>query len=81
MTLTCKSESGRHHDPLGPQFPPLALVDRTHVPTEQAAFYLGRRPQTLREWAMTGKVIPPLRINGRLAWPVADIKRVLEVQQ
>lgn len=63
------------------KFPALKDVATTHVPTQQAAFYLNRSPQTLREWAMTGKVIPPLRINGRLAWPVADIKRVLEVQQ
>lgn len=60
-------------------FPPLAEVGRTHVSTEQAAFYLNRRPQTLREWAMSGKVIMPLRVNGRLAWPVFDIKRVLGV--
>jgi hypothetical protein len=61
------------------EFQPLEHVARTHVPTEQAAFYPNRRPQTLREWAMTGKVITPLRVNGRLAWPVADIRRVLEV--
>ena len=61
------------------RFPPLAQVGLTHVSTEQAAFYLNRRPQTLREWAMTGKVIAPLRVNGRLAWPIDAIKRVLEV--
>lgn len=61
------------------KFPALDDVATTHVSTEQAAHYLNRRPQTLREWAMTGKVITPLRLNGRLAWPVSDIKRVLEV--
>lgn len=63
------------------QFPPLEQVNRPTVPTEQAAHYLNRRPQTLRAWAMksgTGPV-PCIRINGRLAWPVADIKRVLGV--
>ncbi len=60
-------------------FPPLDQVSRPHVSTEQAAYYLNRRPQTLRGWAMTGKVIQPLRFNGRLAWPVAEIKRVLGV--
>lgn len=63
------------------KFPPIELVNRPHVPTEQAAYYLNRRPQTLREWAMTGKVVQPLRINGRLAWPVARIKAVLGVGQ
>lgn len=63
------------------KFPPIELVNRPHVPTEQAAYYLNRRPQTLREWAMTGKVIQPRRINGRLAWPVACIKAVLGIGQ
>lgn len=58
-------------------FPPLDQVNRPHVSTEQAAYYLNRRPQTLRGWAMTGHVIQPLRFNGRLAWPVDEIKRVL----
>ncbi len=61
------------------KFPPLEQVNRPHVPTEQAAYYLNRRPQTLREWAMTGKVIQPHRLNGRLAWPVAELRRVLGV--
>ena len=61
------------------QFPPLELVTRPTVPTEQAAYYLNRRPQTLRAWAMnsgTGPV-PCIRINGRLAWSVAKIRAVL----
>lgn len=62
------------------EFPPLESVTRPTVPTEQAAYYLDRRPQTLRGWAMTGKVITPLRINGRLAWPTASIKRALGVE-
>ncbi len=62
------------------EFPPLELVNRPTVPTPQAAYYLNRAQQTLREWAMTGKVIKPLRLNGRLAWPVAEIRRVLGVE-
>lgn len=51
------------------------------VPTEQAAFYLNRRPQTLRIWAMRENgLIRPIRINGRLAWPVKEIKKVLGVE-
>lgn len=64
------------------QFPPLELVNRPTVPTEQAAFYLLRRPQTLRGWACAETFpdgLRPMRINGRLAWPVAEIKRVLGV--
>ena len=60
-------------------FPPLELVNRPTVPTEQAAHYLNRRPQTMRGWAMRDGSGPirPIRINGRLAWPVAGIKAVL----
>lgn len=63
------------------QFPPLELVNRPTVPTNQAAYYVNRRPQTLRAWAMSTGTGPisPIRVNGRLAWSVADIKRVMGV--
>jgi uncharacterized membrane protein len=59
-------------------FPPLESETRTHVSTACAAYHLGRVPQTLRTWACfeTGP-LRPIRINGRLAWPVADLKQVL----
>ena len=63
-------------------FPPLELVNRPTVPTEQAAHYLNRRPQTLRAWACSETFpdgLRPVRINGRLGWSVAGIKAVLEV--
>lgn len=69
-----------HDTPSIQKFPPLELVNRPTVPTEQAAYYLNRKPQTLRGWAMTGKVIVPTRLNGRLAWPTAGIKRALGVE-
>lgn len=68
------------HGATSTPFPPLEQVTRPHVPTEQAAYYLNRRPQTLRGWAMSGRVLSPLKFNGRLAWPVAEIKRVLGVR-
>ena len=62
------------------QFPALELVNRPTVPTEQAAYYLNRKPQTCRAWAcLENGPIRPIRINGRLAWPVAGIKAVLGV--
>ena len=64
------------------QFPPLELVNRPTVPTEQAAYYLNRRPQTLRGWACAETFdagLRPVRINGRLAWPVAGIRAALGV--
>jgi hypothetical protein len=65
------------------KFPPLELVNRPTVPTEQAAYYLSRRPQTLRGWA-SGETYPdglrPIRINGRLGWPVAGIRALLNIE-
>jgi hypothetical protein len=59
-------------------FTSLGFERRTHVDTACAAYHLGRKPQTLRVWASseTGP-LRPVRVNGRLAWPVADIRRVL----
>ena len=59
-------------------FPPLEQVTRSHVPTYQAAYYLMRKPQTMRAYAcLENGPIRPVRINGRLAWSVAEIKSLL----
>jgi hypothetical protein len=63
------------------QFPPLETVNRPAVDTAAAAYYMNRRPQTLRGWAChENGPLRPIRIMGRLAWPVAAIKAVLGVQ-
>lgn len=63
------------------KFPSLESVTRPTVPTEQAAYYLDRKPQTMRAWAcLENGAIRPLRINGRLAWPVKEIKKVLGIE-
>ena len=63
---------------MGGEFVPLAFENRTHVDTACAAYHLGRQPQTMRSWACTENgPIRPKRISGRLAWPVADIRRLL----
>ena len=62
------------------QFPPLERVNRPHVNTEQAAHYMMRKPQTMRAWAcFENGPLRPVRINGRLAWSVSELKRVLGV--
>lgn len=59
-------------------FPPLESVTRPTVPTDAAAFYLNRRPQTLRAWAcLENGALRPVRINGRLAWSVSEIRNLL----
>jgi hypothetical protein len=59
-------------------FPPLEQETRAAVPTDCAAYHLNREPQTLRCWAAyQSGPIRPLRINSRLAWPVAEIRRLV----
>ena len=60
------------------KFTPLAEVTNPTVPTDAAAYYLNRKSQTLRAWAcFENALIRPIRINGRLAWNVADIRNLL----
>lgn len=64
------------------QLTPLAQEPRSALPTPEAAVHLNRAQQTLRLWAMREDgPVRPLRINGRLAWPVAELRRVLGVTQ
>ena len=64
----------------GIQFPPLEHEARPTVNTAAAAYYLSRCPQTLRIWASRESgPLRPLRIFGRLAWPAAEIRRLLGV--
>lgn len=57
---------------------PIDAETRAVVDTATAAFHLNRRPQTLRVWACyEDGPIRPIRVHGRLAWPVADIRRLL----
>lgn len=59
----------------------LNFESRANLPTPEAAFHLNRAEQTLRMWAMRENgPLRPIRINGRLAWPVAELRRVLQVQ-
>ena len=60
---------------------PLEQVTRPNLKTDEAAFYLNRRPQTLRAWAMRDGSGPirPRRIGGLLAWPTAEVKALAGV--
>ena len=61
-----------------PTYPALATETRTHVATDLAAFWLNRRPQTLRTWAcFENGPLRPIRVQSRLAWPVNAIRHVL----
>ncbi len=62
------------------EFQPLELENRPTVSTGAASYYLNRAPQTLRIWACKENgPLRPVRMHGRLAWPIADIRRLLGV--
>ena len=62
------------------QFPPLESVTKPNLTTAELSYYLNRRPQTLRGWACNENgPLRPIRINGRLAWSVSELCRVLKV--
>ncbi|NDH31942.1 MAG: DNA-binding protein [Betaproteobacteria bacterium] len=59
---------------------PLANDPRFSLATSEAAALLNRKPQTLRFWACKGcGPIKPLKINGRLAWPISALRELLGV--
>lgn len=64
------------------QFPALELVTNPTVTTAAAAYYLNRSPTTLRIWACNETFpmgLRPVRVSGRLGWPVAGIRSILGV--
>jgi hypothetical protein len=73
-----------HHSPearegaIGAAFVALDRETRAAVDTATAAYHLNRQPQTLRCWASRDDgPLRPVRVHGRLAWPVAELRRVL----
>ena len=60
--------------------PSLREETRSHIPTHEAAYHMGRAQQTLRQWAMNENgPVRPIRVHRRLAWPVVEIKQLLGV--
>lgn len=60
--------------------PGLAAVanGRDTLPTHEAAPVIHRQVQTMRKWAcLENGPIRPVRINGRLAWRVVDLAKLL----
>ena len=84
QTATHHSAEAREGANAAPaDFVPLHLETRSHVSTAVMCRHLNRREQTGRGWACAETYPPglkPLRVMGRLAWPVSGIKAVLGVQ-
>lgn len=61
-------------------FPPLETVTSPTLTTAAAAYYVNRQPQTLRWWScLENGPLRPIRVSGRLAWPTAEIKKLMGV--
>ena len=81
-TAVNNSQDSRREATAPRQYPPLEHITRPTVDTATAAYYLNRKPQTLRCWAVyQDGAVNPIRISGRLAWPVSELRRVLGVAQ
>jgi hypothetical protein len=63
------------------QYLPLEQVTHPNLTTAETAYYLNRRPQTLRGGAChsgTGPMVPT-RVGGLLAWSTATVKKLAGV--
>jgi len=63
-----------------PVYPALDAVTRPMLTTDETAYYVNRKPQTLRVWACTeAGPLRPVRLHGRLGWPTDAVRRYLGV--
>ena len=61
-------------------FQPLGQVTRPMVGTNDASYYMGRQPRTLRGWACyQNGPIQPSKIFGKWMWSVSEIRALLVV--
>lgn len=72
-TLTRKSE------PVSlTKYPPIAEVTRDLLTTDETAFYLGLKPQTLRKWHCEGKgVIRPTYIGSKPMYKKSAVQQLI----
>ncbi len=86
-TLTLQHEHDKPHaacrpETSNPEFTSLDRESRTHVDTETMCWHLGFAQQTARLWACKETYpegLKPVRVSGRLKWPVAGIRKILGV--
>ena len=80
MEIATHHSTASREGATGPGFVSLDQETRAAVDTATAAYHLNRQPQTLRAWAcLENGPLRPVRVHGRLAWPVAELRRVLGV--
>jgi hypothetical protein len=62
-------------------FPPITEEQRELIPNECLAYHVNLKPKTTRDsWAGLGRgPIAPVRVNGRVYWRTADVRKLLGV--
>ena len=82
MQTATQSTNAPSREATAPQreYPPLETVTKPNLTTNEVAYYLDRRPQTLLGWAChEDGPMRPTRINGRLAWSTSTVKALAGV--
>ncbi len=60
------------------KYPPLAEVTRDLLTTDETAFYLGLKPQTLRKWHCEGKgAIRPTYIGKKPMYQKSAVQKLI----
>jgi hypothetical protein len=78
LIATFQTSRAKGIDRMNKSYPSLDQETRLEVTTAQASYHLNRKPQTLRTWSCYDNCpLRPIRINGRLAWPVTELRRLL----
>ena len=66
-----------------PAYPPLTEVTKPNLTTAEIAFYTNQAEQTWRIHACKETFpvgLRPIRIGGRLNWPLSGVKKICGVQ-
>lgn len=60
------------------KYPPLTEVTRDLLTTDETAFYLGLKPQTLRKWHCEGSgVIRPIYIGSKPMYKKSAVQKLI----
>lgn len=58
-------------------------MNEIHLTTCEAAAFVRRAPRTLRQWAIQGYPVQPIRITGKrtpLLWRKSDLEKLLGIE-
>ena len=63
------------------KLPPLELQTKPLLTTEEAAYYMNRKVQTLRIWACKKSgPLTPIHMGGPLGWKTSDVRKLVGIR-